>query len=505
MTIDDEAVEEETEAFTVTLSAPVNATLDTATATGTILDDDRLAAIARLQRVNEALLSRVGSALMRRNLDRVTRCIDAAMSGAADTGLSGLTGALAGYAAAQDAGAELSGWEALGGTRLAVSTDGEPSGRGALTLCAGGDWRRLTDDGAVTWEGDLVGAHVSGNVRLEGGLVAGIGVSHDRGDFDWRDNADAVSGDWRLRLTGVRPYLAWLSVDDTRLWAMAGYGSGTVTIAERTGTGVRQSARADQASAAFGGSLPLKRVSEAVRGLSARLRVEGWLGKFEVADNGDLIAGVLVRTKGVRGLLEGEWRHVLGDGIGLTPLIRVGLHHDDGAGGMGLEGSAGLRWEDRSRGLSGLLESRALVVAGEVREWGVGADVRLGRGDGLGPTLRSSVSRGALLDGTAALWERGLEPGTGRVGLESGLSGLSAARRLSVDTEAGWGLRAAKGRGLLTPFTGWAVSEGGAQSLRLGARLSVEERFRLELVGLRREGAVAPAEHGLFLRGILSL
>ena len=206
--------------------------------------------------------------------------------------------------------------------------------------------------------------------------------------------------------------------------------------------------------------------------------------------------------------------------MALTPLARIGLLHDDSAGGTGLEGSAGLRFENRSRGLSALLESRALLVSGEVREWGVGADVRLGRGDGLGPLLRSSVSRGDLVDGTVVSWGRGLETladgmhaggpgGRGRVPTPGAVlshpDGLpvNSPGGLSVDTEAGWGLRAGGGQAVLTPFTGWAASEGGAQTLRLGGRLAFAERLRLELRGMRREAAVAPLEHALHLHGTL--
>ena len=64
-------------------------------------------------------------------------------------------------------------------------------------------------------------------------------------------------------------------------------------------------------------------------------------------------------------------------------------------------------------------------------------------------------------------------------------------------------LSCVRGRGVLTPFTGWSLSAGDAQTLSLGGRLALEKGLRLELVGMRRENDVAPPEHQVQLRGAL--
>ena len=494
VTVDDEQVEAGEETFRVTLSAPVHATLGTATATGTIVDDDRPAAVARLKRVNEALLPRVGSALMRRNLDRMLGCMDHAISGGAAADLPALTGKLARFATARDSGADPSWWEALDGTQLAVRTDGKPSARGALSLCGGGDWLRLQYGGPVRWEGELVGAHVGGTLRLEDDLLVGVDVSHDRGTFDWQDLTDSASGNWRLRLTGVRPYLAWLGADDLRLWVMAGYGSGTVEIGERRGTGGRQSAGVGERSVAVGGSVPVKTGIDGLKGLSTRLRLEGWLNRLEISDNGDLITAVSVSTHGVRGLLEGDWRYDLGDGKHLTPSVWAGLQLDDGIGATGLESGAGLRWEDRRRGLSATLEGRVLVAEGGVREWGVGAGARLGRANGLGPSLHTHVSRGNGTDGTTALWEREAP----------WRSGDPTAPPSRFAAEVGYGLRTSGGRGVLTPYSGTSLTDLGARRHRVGVRLQVREAVRVALEGEWRAEEDGTRDQRVALVGILS-
>ena len=486
VTIDDNELEGK-EFFSIVLSDLVNATHNDATAVGTIMDDDREAAVVRVKRVNQTIFPQVGSALMRRGLDRVTRCIDVAVSGEASRGLAGLTEMLAGYAAAQDTGTKQSRWKALSGERLAIAAgdNGDPSDPGTASLCAAGDWRRLTDQGPVTWNGDLYGAHLGGNLRLERGFLIGMDVSHDRGDFDWRDRAGWGRGHWHLRLTGVQPYAAWLSADDTRFWAMARYGSGTVAITE--GTHLSQSAKVDQMGAAFGASLLLETGLDGIGGFSARLRGEGWLGRSRVADNRDLVREVSARTEGVRGLLEGEWRDALG--TGLMPTVQVGLQHDDGAGGLGLEGGAGLRWGDRPRGLSATIDSRVLLAEGSVREWGAAADVRFQRRGGIGPLLHLSLSRGDVADRTMDLWKQGLQ--------QEG----SVMSSPSINAEVGWSLGpAADAR---TFYAGHALT-GDLRRSRVGVRGTVGRRLRLTVEGGLRETA-GPTEYGVSLAASLTL
>ena len=492
-TIDDDQIETPEEAFLVTLSAPVHAVFGREAATGTIVDDDRPQAVERLRRVNDEILPRVGSALMRRNLDRLLACIDHAKSRTAAPDLPGLTGTLAGYAAARAAGSDLSWWQALGGTRLAVRAEGEPSGRRTLGLCGGSDWQRMKDDGPVVWEGELVGAHLGGHLRLENNFVLGVGVTHDRGAFDWRDRADAASGVWRLRLTGVQPYAAWFAENAARLWAMGSTGSGTVEMEEHTGAGARQRADVRQLGAAAGGSWPLKTGPDSPGRMSTRLRIEGWVGRLEIADNGDLVTAVSVATEGVRGLLESAWHYALGDGKRLTPSLWAGLQHDDGAGGTGFESGAGLRWEDRARGFSARLEGRTLLVDGAVREWGAGADVRLGRRDALGPSLHSSLSWGDRAAGTAALWERDA--------LWQAADGHTPPGRLAA--EVGYGLRSLGGRGVLTPYSGLTFTESAAHGQRVGIRLHVASALEVNLEGEWRQAADGTTDRRVALVGTL--
>ena len=66
--------------------------------------------------------------------------------------------------------------------------------------------------------------------------------------------------------------------------------------------------------------------------------------------------------------------------------------------------------------------------------------------------------------------------------------------------ELGYGLPAFEGRGVLTPYAGFALSVRHAKEYRTGARLRMASSLELALQGTRRERAEKAAEHGLSLR-----
>ena len=69
---------------------------------------------------------------------------------------------------------------------------------------------------------------------------------------------------------------------------------------------------------------------------------------------------------------------------------------------------------------------------------------------------------------------------------------------MSFEAEVGYGLDAMGG--LLTPFSGLSVSEGG-QTYRVGGRFKLEEALTMSLEGRRQEtGPETKPVHGIVLR-----
>ncbi|MYJ22988.1 MAG: hypothetical protein F4101_06340, partial [Nitrospira sp. SB0673_bin_12] len=196
-------------------------------ATGFILDNDLARLRAQIKQVNEALLPWVGSALLRRHLDRITGCLQE--TGTAGPDLGAMVERAVRYAEAQQTaqqsgGRQASLWETLGNTRLAGSLGpaAPESEQRPVTLCVGTNWRRLTNDGPVSWEGTLLGANLNGHVQLSEQWRVGLDVAHDQGRLTWQLPSDGDAGDWDLALTGVRPYVAWQTSGGVQAWGLVG-------------------------------------------------------------------------------------------------------------------------------------------------------------------------------------------------------------------------------------------------------------------------------------------
>ena len=495
-TIDDREIEDWTENFSVALSDPVNVTPESIKATGIIKDDDRPAAIERLERVNKTILPYVGSAIMRSRIDHVTGCIKHAASGVAYGDLSSFEGQLRNNAdiLEQHQMERISFLDVFNDARFASGFKAyeEKHNPGDVTFCAGSDWNELSggDDDPVTWDGSLAGTHLGGNVRISEWILTGLDLFLYTGSFDWKDEGGeeefrGIEGEWNLNIRGVNPYVALLSEDgETQFWTMAGYGFGRVDIEEEI---LDQSADITMKSVALGGAVPLRKGSGNV---SLSLRGDLWLGEFEIAENGDLINGVSVQTRGARALLESTWNRG-----SITPSLLVGIKHDNSSSdSTGMEIGSGIEWGSSSHGLRVSLKSRALLVRSSIQEWGVSGDVNLSPRDGLGPSLRLTTSRGDAEERASTFLEDDSETLLG----ESGEGGIS------FEAEAGWGISAAGGRGTMTPFAGVALLERDERVLRLGGRLDMGKTLDLQLEGQREKNEINGSEYGLLVEAKFS-
>ena len=116
---------------------------------------------------------------------------------------------------------------------------------------------------------------------------------------------------------------------------------------------------------------------------------------------------------------------------------------------------------------------------------------------GRGLWLSVAPSWGDAAGGAAALWERGVAAEAAGV---AAANGAGTAGRL--DAQAGYGVPAWDGRGLLTPYGGLTVAAAGARDYHAGVRLEIDA-LELSLEGARHEHAVGPARHAVTLGGAL--
>ena len=441
-----------------------------------------------LNEVNDELLPRITQAMMSSALSAVSRRMDMANPNVDSEGphtfggQTSLEQALASLATATKGTTSLGLRHALGGKEFVLpfnAAEGET--KSAVEVWGRGDYRNLGggDDRPTRWDGDLASIHVGVDWEVRPGLLAGLMVSWQDGKFDYQNQGDPREGTYDSQLTSVHPYVSWMSFENAlQAWATIGYGRGEIEINDGNG---KHSSDTRLKTAAVGVSAVLASEHNQIMFGTSTLRIKAEGNVTEIkADGGDEINPLTADIERIRVVLEG--RHVCerGPGEWLTPWVEVGARHDSGDGltGTGMEIGTGVRYSNAAKGLTVEGEARYLINhSDDYDEWGFHGEVRIDPGaDGRGLSFSLAPSLGQSQRGVASLWAR------------DGPDALPMDGRRSVDgrldAQIEYGLPAAGGRGLLTPYAHISLA-GEDGDFRIGSRLEVGPTFSLNVEGGR--------------------
>ena len=496
----DDAKDEGEETFDLVLSNAANALIGDATATGTIENDDPLqrAWLARFGRtVGSQAVDAVGERLTGDGASHVTIAGQligptAGAHGEAEAAANARAKAMAGWLRGEDMekapSLAVTGRELLLGSAFSLSSGNEP---GAARWGAWGRFATSSFDGeedGVILGGDVTTAFLGADVasgRWLGGVA--LGLSEGDGPFTLTGERESTrnNGTVESTLTAVYPYLRFSATERLDLWAMGGYGQGTMTIAEDSATplktdigmtmgavGVKGTVLAPPAD----GGLALSVKSDALFVRTTSNAVHG-----DAASGGNLEAAEADVSR-LRLVLEGSRAFALeGDGT-LTPAFEVGVRQDGGDAetGTGIEVGGRLSYARPGVTVEGAV--RGLVAHEEAgyEEWGASGAIRIDPGaSGRGLSFRLTPSWGHAGSAAERLWglgnARGFAPD----------AEVEAGQRL--DAELGYGVGAHPG--VVTPFASAGLADGGARKLRLGARWALGPATSLNLEGTRLEAA----------------
>ena len=114
-------------------------------------------------------------------------------------------------------------------------------------------------------------------------------------------------------------------------------------------------------------------------------------------------------------------------------------------------------------------------------------------GSGQGLALVVQPAWGQTGSGVNQLWENGVT------------AGVSPNNQARLNAEVGYGLGVAPGLGVVTPYAGLGLTDGGANAWRMGARWHLAPAASVSIEGSLYETAANDdgPEHGLILRGAL--
>ena len=357
----------------------------------------------------------------------------------------------------------------------------------------------------------LSGEAATGSLGIDyehGRLLTGFAMTHSVGD------GTADDGQWRYAMgstaTTVLPFAQLALTDRVSTWAMAGTGSGRLTL-DLDGN-VPQHYRTDLSMTLAAAGVRGELVTPAEEGgFALALKADAFWVRTEseavTASEFGSLAGARGESSRVRAVLDGSRSFALAGGATLAPSVELGVRHDGGDAetGTGLEFGAGLGYADPSRGLDMALRVHGLAAHAEqgYEEWGVSGSLRLVPGaTGRGLSASLTPSWGADPGGTERLWAL---PDASRLAAND----ADAARSSRLDAEMGYGLPLFGDRFTGTPNVGLGLSDA-AREIRMGWRLtpagSAASGFQVNLDGVRSEavGGNEPADHALILRGALS-
>ena len=501
----DDAHDEGSETLTLTLSNASGAYIEDGTATGTINNTDHMpkAWLARFGRtVAEQVLDAVGARVegnsnsqgpAQLTLGGHQVVLDASWRRAEDT-LLGEAGVLG-----QDLREtrDLLRAEADASPAREVSTAGLLMASSFHMASAGGEgedesgrwslWARGSRssfsgrEDALTLEGD-VSTGVMGADYERGRVLAGVALAYSAGEGSYTE-ADA-RGEVESTLLSAYPYLRYTLSERLSVWGVLGLGEGGLTL-EMERNDERIETDISLAMAAFGARGKLASVA----GYDLAVKTDVLFVRTE-SEAVTGLAAADARTRRLRLTLEGSREVKFESGV-LTPSLEIGLRHDGGDAetGSGLELGGGLRWAGL-KGFSVEVRARGLLAHEErdYEEWGVSASIGLSPGEGgRGLSMRVGSAWGAASGGVERLWS------------QRALSGSSFDPDARLDAEVGYGLDAM--RGLLTPYTGVALSESG-ETYRAGARFRFGPALELNLeASLTEPDGDGETGSGLVLRG----
>ena len=373
----------------------------------------------------------------------------------------------------------------------------DPNGGGGWSV-----WARAMHEDFEGREADVdvkgeVNSAVAGADITRGRWTAGLALSQSAGDGTFsmhapaegeRDDKRERGGEVTSTLSAVYPYVGYRWKEATNAWAMAGAGTGEMDItrgaAEETETARTITTDIEMEMVAAGTKLPWK-LQSAGDALDLSIRADALHVRMS-SDRSEGMESAKTRTTRLRLMLGGGHTFEIGAGT-LKPEFEIGMRHDSGDAENGLGIETGGQIEYRHGRVA--LEARARTLLGHedasYREWGASVGLRIEPAEnGLGLSLRIAPQWGEAAGDAEQVWEasrpRGLgtpsEKDTGRVEAEIG-----------YDLANRWGTLG----GVVTPYLGASLGEGGNSTWRTGARWQIAPEMTLGLEASRGSGATA--------------
>ena len=385
--------------------------------------------------------------------------------------------------------------------------------RSAFHLSSGGDamqgggpaftaWGRVATGGFeaaeedhVTMSGDVTTGLVGFDAEWERAL-AGIMFSQSSGEGSYRLDPELGSdaGTVESSLTGFYPYARIDLNAKVSAWALAGIGSGELTLHQEGGKPMPTDISMRMGAIGVKGQVL---DGTGASGLGVNVKSDAmWVGTKSERTN------EMVATEGdvtrLRLILEGERVFEAGNGATFTPSAEIGLRQDGGDAetGTGIEIGAGLRYTAGPLTIEGQVRSLVAHEDSDYEEWGMSGAIRVTpSSSGRGLTLSIAPAWGRTGSAAERLWSA---HDARELGADSE---FEADSRIAIDTGYGFGLPG--NRGVLTPYAGMTLGDAGTRTMRAGTRWQLGPDAVIGLEATRQASDASEADNEVRLKAAL--
>ena len=496
----EDAVTDPDETIVMRISDPVNATLGTASAMGTLEEGLTNAEIAAL---NEAILPHVLAAVSEETSgaiqDRVQTAFDGSgaarglsIRGASATqflegllpgevhalrhsresgNLESLAAALDSRLRGNDGGWDIPAFNASDFNFTAPLSATEGAALPPITVWGRGYYRDLSVEGdaPITFDGEIAGALLGLEERFSQSFLAGFAFSHSQAEVEW-DNIK-LTGAHETTLSGIHPYFGWQLSSGLRFWGSFGYGQGEVEITEDTSDAFRYERDVAMSTFAAGGYGPLPSVGPVDFGIIA----DAAYAQLQEQGSHEVEAAS-VATGWLRAGVEADYTQAIPDGSTFEAALELALRSDfgDAKSGGGIELGSQLEYR-HPIGFRADLKGRALLAHedDDVEEWGISGGIAYSTSapGGQGFAIAFSPEWGILASQRDQLWNGGFAVNHAVLASPTALREESDAA-LRYNLEVQYGLPVMQGRDLLT-FFARSDLRSDARNYALGADLKL--------------------------------
>ncbi len=351
------------------------------------------------------------------------------------------------------------------------------------TLWGIGDYQNLSSTGhseSIDWTGDLFTGHIGIDALIQEGLLTGISASVSESEVEF-ETTDPYAIAFDSRTTSINPYIGWTSNDrNLELHATIGLGRGELEVKQKT----YDNEILDSESFSFGltGNQLLFTSDSIFDGItSLSFKGNSWFAHQFISGRDGILADFHTNSHHIHIRIDGTHQIDFTAGSTLSPIVSIGVRSDAKVhqSELGVELTSGA---DYSNPIGVTITGKGSVLIGsesQVQRIKLDSTLTYDHGSNQHGFFAEAASFWVQSDANIqeSLWNSNA--------LDSSYESNQYSNGTSLSSEFGYGLEILSGEGILTPISGFEVSNNQGREFLIGTRLGLGSNANFELSGIQ--------------------